>query len=139
MPCFLDGVVSPAYYGIPGNERRGFKVASGAHDAPTVDPTTFERAPTPRLVEGAREYLRVRFPQLSDAPLVESKVCQYESTPDDDFIVDHHPSAENVWIVGGGSGHGYKHGPALGERVAQTVLGERSRDAEFSLSRFDPS
>ena len=78
-----------------------------------------------------------RFPAVKDTPLVESKVCQYESTPDGDFIVDQHPKAANVWIVGGGSGYGFKHGPAFGERVADTVLGERKKDATFSLSRFE--
>lgn len=137
MPCFLDGAVDPSYYGIPGNEWRGFKVAGGTPDAPTFDPTAGDRRVTPALVERARRYVARRFPTLALAPLVESKVCQYSSTADGDFIVDQHPRASHVWIVGGGSGHGFKHGPAFGERVAATVLGERARDPEFSLSRFD--
>ena len=137
MPCFLDGAVEPSYYGIPGNEWRGFKVAGGTPDAPTFDPTNGDRRVSPDNVDAARRYMSFRFPALKDAPVVESKVCQYESTPDRDFIVDQHPKAAHVWIVGGGSGHGFKHGPAFGERVAETVLGERKKDATFSLSRFE--
>lgn len=136
MSCFLDGATPPGYYGVPGNEFRGFKVGADTTDAPTFDPTRGDRRVSPQNVEAARQYLRYRFPSMKDAPLVESRVCQYESTPDGDFIVDQHPRASAVWIVGGGSGHGFKHGPAFGERVAATVLGERQKDPIFSLSRF---
>jgi len=63
-------------------------------------------------------------------------VCQYENTPDHHFIVDRHPHAANVWLVGGGSGHGFKHGPALGELISQVVLEQQPAPAFFSLARF---
>jgi glycine/D-amino acid oxidase-like deaminating enzyme len=63
-------------------------------------------------------------------------VCQYENTPDENFIMDRHPSAANAWLVGGGSGHGYKHGPAVGEMMAQLVLGKKQPDPYFGLARF---
>jgi sarcosine oxidase len=87
-------------------------------------------------VNRARAFLSRRFPALAQAPLVSAEVCQYESTPDDHFIVDRHPRAANVWIVGGGSGHGFKMGPALGELVASLALGEREPDPQFCLARF---
>ena len=77
-----------------------------------------------------------RFPGLKEAPLIESRVCQYTNTPDSDFIVDRHPEATNVWLVGGGSGHGFKHGPALGELVATQVLGQAPLEEAFTLARF---
>ena len=80
---------------------------------------------SPDGVARARAFLALRFPALANAPLVAAEVCQYESTPDDHFIVDRHPAAPNVWIVGGGSGHGYKMGPAIGEMIASLVLDER--------------
>ena len=83
-----------------------------------------------------RNYLGFRFPAMKGAPLVETQVCQYENTPDNHFIVDRHPAAENVWIVGGGSGHGFKHGPALGEMVAELVMEGKSADPLFQLKRF---
>jgi glycine/D-amino acid oxidase-like deaminating enzyme len=83
-----------------------------------------------------RRYLRLRFPALADAPLIRSEVCQYEATPDSHFIVDRHPSHERVWLVGGGSGHGFKMGPVIGQIVASLVLGETSIDPQFALARF---
>jgi glycine/D-amino acid oxidase-like deaminating enzyme len=123
------------FYGIPGNDRRGFKIADDTHGE-IVDPTSLERIPSPEGLARARERLASRFPGLARAPLVEARVCQYENSPDGDFIIDRHPSAVDVWIVGGGSGHGFKMGPAVGEHVAKLVLGEGSVDPAFSLSRF---
>jgi sarcosine oxidase len=73
---------------------------------------------------------------MKGAPLVETQVCQYENTPDDNFLIDRHPRAENIWIVGGGSGHGFKHGPAIGEMVAELVMEWKNVDAMFRLERF---
>jgi glycine/D-amino acid oxidase-like deaminating enzyme len=122
-------------YGIPGNEWRGFKVADDTR-GPSFDPTTGERAPTPAALQTARAYLGYRFPALKDAPLLEARVCQYEESPDEHFIIDRHPAAANTWLVGGGSGHGFKHGPAVGELVARLVLSGAAPDEQFRLSRF---
>ena len=123
------------WYGIPGGERRGFKMADDQHGE-VVDPTTQDRQLSPEGVARARAYLERRFPGMRGAPLIEGRVCQYENSPDGNFIIDRHPAAANAWIVGGGSGHGYKHGPALGEYVAGLVLEDRQTDPLFSLSRF---
>jgi glycine/D-amino acid oxidase-like deaminating enzyme len=123
------------FYGIPGNQYRGFKVADDTH-GPEFDPTSGERAITQDALKAARELMELRFPGMKGAPLVESRVCQYENSPDSNFIVDQHPEAQNVWLVGGGSGHGYKHGPALGEYVAKAVRGELEPDPLFRLARF---
>ena len=124
-------------YGIPGNEWRGFKVADDTR-GPVIDPTSASRIPDPESLQKARDYVAYRFPDLKGAPLLESRVCQYEQSPDEHFIIDRHPAAENAWIVGGGSGHGFKHGPAVGELVARQVLGGAAAppDAQFRLSRF---
>jgi glycine/D-amino acid oxidase-like deaminating enzyme len=122
-------------YGIPGNEWRGFKVADDTR-GPPFDPTSGERLPTPAALQAVREYLAVRFPALAGAPLLEARVCQYENSPDEDFIVDRHPGATNLWLVGGGSGHGFKHGPALGELVAGLVLTGDPAPPAFRLARF---
>jgi glycine/D-amino acid oxidase-like deaminating enzyme len=122
-------------YGIPGNERRGFKVADDTR-GPRIDPTTEERLVLPESIARARTLLARRFPALARAPVVETRVCQYEQTPDADFILDRHPVADNVWLAGGGSGHGFKMGPAIGELVAGLVLGRTEPEAQFSLARF---
>lgn len=122
-------------YGIPGNEWRGFKVADDTR-GPVFDPTSGERIPTPEALASARHYLGNRFPALKGAPLLEARVCQYENSPDEHLIIDRHPHAANAWLVGGGSGHGFKHGPAVGELVARLVLSGGAADPQFQLSRF---
>lgn len=122
-------------YGIPGNDRRGFKIADDTR-GPEFDPTCGERVVSPETLKDIRGYIAFRFPALKDAPLVESRVCQYEQTPDGDFIVDRHPESENVWLVGGGSGHGFKHGPAIGEMMAGLVLKGGDSAARWRLGRF---
>ena len=122
-------------YGIPGSDRRGFKIADDTR-GPDFDPTNGERVVSAETLKDIREYVAFRFPALKDAPLVETRVCQYEQTPDGHFIIDRHPVSENVWLVGGGSGHGFKHGPAVGEMVAELILKERELQALWRLDRF---
>jgi glycine/D-amino acid oxidase-like deaminating enzyme len=127
------------YYGIPGapsgDARRGFKIADDTR-GPAFDPTTGERVVNPETLRDVREYLAFRFPALKNAPLLETRVCQYEQTPDSNFIVDRHPKNENVWLLGGGSGHGFKHGPAIGEMMSELILKEKQPEAIFQLARF---
>jgi len=122
-------------YGIPGNAGRGFKVADDTR-GPEFDPTSGERTVSPEGLKIIRDYIALRFPPLKDAPLLETRVCQYENSPDNNFIIDRHPGRENVWLLGGGSGHGFKHGPALGEMVAELVLDHKDPDALFRMARF---
>jgi glycine/D-amino acid oxidase-like deaminating enzyme len=123
-------------YGIPGNQGRGFKIADDTR-GPTFDPTSGERLVSEDGLAAARRFLAYRFPGMKDAPLIETRVCQYENTTDHNFIVDRHPASENVWIVGGGSGHGFKHGPALGEMVAKLILRDETAHPLYQLARFD--
>jgi glycine/D-amino acid oxidase-like deaminating enzyme len=126
------------FYGIPGSGRRGFKVADDSR-GPAFDPTHGERTVSPELLADVREYLAFRFPALKHAPVVETRVCQYEETPDGHFILDRHPRNNNIWLLGGGSGHGFKHGPAVGEMMAELVLGEREPESFWQLARFAKS
>jgi glycine/D-amino acid oxidase-like deaminating enzyme len=120
-------------YGIPAGDGRCFKIGDDTR-GPEFDPTSGERTVSGETLEIIREYLGFRFPALKGARLVETEVCQYENTPDHHFIVDRH--GENVWIVGGGSGHGFKHGPVIGEMVARLVMDGESADPMFRLGRF---
>ena len=130
FPAWLDQ--RNLLYGIPDIGGRGFKIASDQHGA-AVNPDTLDRMPGETL-EHVRQYLRLRFPALRDAPVIETRVCQYENTSSGDFLIDRHPELENVWLVGGGSGHGFKHGPAIGELVARLLLEGVETEARFSLS-----
>jgi len=135
MPAWVD-VADEVWYGIPGGEQRGFKIADDA-TGPPHDPSTTKRIVSEEGVRSVSEYIGYRFPGLKGAPLIESRVCQYTNTPDNDFIADRHPEAENTWLLGGGSGHGFKHGPALGEMVAAQVLGDKPVEETFALARFE--
>jgi glycine/D-amino acid oxidase-like deaminating enzyme len=123
------------FYGIPSSDRRGFKVADDTRGS-AFDPTRGERVVSQATLKRVREYLALRFPAMQNAPLIETRVCQYEQTPDSHFILDRHPRMDNVWLLGGGSGHGFKHGPALGETTAELILKDGEADALWSLSRF---
>ena len=134
LPVWIDNG-KHLFYGIPGNHWRGFKIADDTR-GPVIDPTTMERQISTEGLTAARAYIRLRFPALVGAPLVESRVCQYENSTDQNFILDRHPEAENAWIVGGGSGHGFKHGPVMGEIVADAVLGQKAPPTEMGLGRL---
>jgi len=123
------------FYGIPGSDRRGFKVADDTRGR-VFDPTSGERVVNQATLKRVREYMAFRFPAMKDAPLIETRVCQYEQTPDSNFILDRHPRLENVWLLGGGSGHGFKHGLALGEMMAELIVKDCEADAVWRLSRF---
>jgi sarcosine oxidase len=128
MPTWL--YLRDEFYGMPDIESRGFKVADDRHGA-RVDPDTQSRLASPEAAEAARQFVARRFPALKNAPIVETRVCQYENTSNGDFLIDRHPQLENVWLVGGGSGHGFKHGPSVGEYVASQVM--QTADARANL------
>lgn len=123
------------FYGIPGCDRRGFKVADDTRGLP-FDPTDGERVVSQSTLKRIREYIAFRFPAMKDAPLIETRVCQYEQTSDSNFVVDRQPEMDNVWFLGGGSGHGFKHGPALGEMMAELILKDVEPRAVWKLARF---
>lgn len=120
-------------YGIPDLENRGFKVSVDRH-GPAFDPETGSRLPSAEGLAVAREYVALRFPKLKNAPLTESRVCQYENTSNGDFLIDRHPEADNILIVGGGSGHGFKHGPAVGDYVCRLLTTSDPVEPRFALA-----
>lgn len=133
LPVWAD-LGETFWYGIPGVDGL-FKIADDSR-GPEVDPETQSREPAAEGIAAARQHMEMRFPVLKGAEYVDGRVCQYALTPDEDFILARHPGAANAWLVGGGSGHGFKHGPALGEVSAAAVLGHRPPPAAFALERF---
>jgi sarcosine oxidase len=133
LPGWADFNGGDIFYGMPDLEARGFKIAHDRH-GPAIDPDTGDRTPSAQAIAEAREFIRRRFPALANRPLVESRVCQYENSSNGDFLIDRHPQWENVVLVGGGSGHGFKHGPAVGNYAAQLVNGtNKNIEPRFSL------
>jgi sarcosine oxidase len=131
MPVWVD--FAEEIYGVPDVRGRGFKVAPDRH-GPAFDPDTGARVVTPETLATVREFVARRFPGLKDAPLLAGEVCQYENTSNGDFLIDRHPERENVWLVGGGSGHGFKHGPAVGEYVTARIVKGGEVETRFSLA-----
>jgi glycine/D-amino acid oxidase-like deaminating enzyme len=109
------------------------KLAVDAH-GPQFDPDSGNRVVTQDGIDAARAYLKLRVPLLADAPIIETRVCQYENTSNGDFLIDRHPDFENVWFAGGGSGHGFKHGPAVGEYVSGLISGSTEVEPRFGLA-----
>ena len=131
MPTWID--FGQGFYGMPDLEGRGFKIANDQH-GPAFDPDTGERVATPDALAEARAFMEQRFPGMRGAPLVEARVCQYENTSNGDFVIDRHPGFDNVWLCGGGSGHGFKHGPAVGEFTAERVMKGDATHPRFTLT-----
>ncbi|MEN3328696.1 MAG: hypothetical protein V7638_3503 [Acidobacteriota bacterium] len=130
MPAWID--FNDLVYGLPNVDGRGFKIAIDAHGT-EFDPDRGERVVSVDGLEAVRAYVARRVPRLANAPVMETRVCQYENTSNGDFLIDRHPAFENVWIVGGGSGHGFKHGPVVGEYVARMIAGDQLKESRFSL------
>jgi monomeric sarcosine oxidase len=131
MPTWID--ITAETFGTPDLEGRGFKVGVDLH-GPAFDPDRDSRTLRDDSLKFARDFLARRFPAMAGAPLLEHRVCQYENTSNEDFLIDRHPEHENVWLVGGGSGHGFKHGPAVGAYVAKMVLDDGKAEPVFSLA-----
>ncbi|HEY0873213.1 MAG TPA: FAD-dependent oxidoreductase, partial [Vicinamibacterales bacterium] len=130
--AFDEGV-----YGVPDLENRGVKVAFDAH-GPEADPERMMRAVDDDAVRRMREVLRRHLPALADAPLLESRVCQYENTTNGHFLIDRLPDHDRVWIAGGGSGHGFKHGPTVGRYVADLIEWRIDPEPAFVLGGRPP-
>lgn len=134
VPGWVD--YDRAVYGTGDLDELGFK-ASHDVEGPPLDPDAplEDRADTEPAV---RAYLRDRFPALERAELAGAHSCRYELSPDSHFIAARHPDQPAVWLVGGGSGHGFKHGPAMAERLAGAIAGEADLPARFGLGERCP-
>jgi sarcosine oxidase len=133
MPTWIDHNGMGDAYGFPSLDNRGCKLAVDAFDNP-IDPDTGDRTVTAPYIEAMRSFVRQRMPGLSDAPIVETRVCQYEYAENKNYLLDRHPDFTNVWIAGGGSGHGFKNGPMVGTYVAKLVTNQELTDPLFSIS-----
>jgi monomeric sarcosine oxidase len=131
LPIWID--FNDLVYCLPDLDGRGIKMAIDAH-GPEFDPDSGERVVSAAGLKAAREHLAQRMPLMVNAPITETRVCQYENTSNGDLLIDRHPLIENVWLAGGGSGHGFKHGPMVGEYVAGMIYGEGQTEPRFSLA-----
>jgi glycine/D-amino acid oxidase-like deaminating enzyme len=133
MPGWADFNGGDIFYGFPDLESRGCKFAHDAHGV-EVDPDTQSRRPSEAALAEIVAYRDRRFPLLKGAPLTEARVCQYENSSSGDFLIDLHPQWSNVLLLGGGSGHGFKHGPEVGRYAAARLFGSVKPEPRFSLA-----
>ena len=125
------------WYGHGAIAPHGFKVASDA-DGRDVDPDARPVEATDDAVARAREYLALRFPDLARAPVMAAPACHYSLTEDSNFIFAPRPGMPGQWLLGGGSGHGFKHGPAVAEHVAAVLGGRAEPEERFALGERRP-
>ncbi len=135
VPAWID--FDAGIYGVGDVDGRGFKASPDEH-GPPLDPDADDRVVSAETEQVAREYLGRRFPALANAPLVGSRACPYSLTPDQNFVIAPHPEHESIWLLGGGSGHGFKHGPALAEYVERLLKKDEEPDPRFSLEDRKP-
>ena len=133
LPGWADFNDGDIYYGMPDLEGRGFKIAHDKH-GPPIDPDRGDRVASPGALADVRAYMARRFPALANAPLNEERVCQYENSSNGDLLIDRHPAADNVLLVGAGSGHRFKHGPEVGRYASELLTGKlKAVEPRFSL------
>lgn len=139
FPGFTLGTAEGGYYGFPSIGGAGLKI--GRHDTglewkpgETLAPFGSEDSDEADL----RRVLEAYMPGAAGR-LLKGAVCKYEHSPDEDFIIDHHPFHSNVLLAGGFSGHGFKFSSVVGEILADLAIDVRSRQNihPFRLSRFD--
>ena len=133
MPGWADFNGGDMFYGTPDLEARGVKFAYDRHGV-AVDPDTQDRRPTEAALADVVAFRDRRFPALIGAQLIGAEVCQYENSSNGDFLIDLHPQLANVLLVGGGSGHGLKHGPEVGRYAARRLFSEANAEPRFSLA-----
>ena len=121
FPPYTADVGRTGFYGFPALADGALKLAN--HGAGRrVHPDA------PRLVEAGdeprfRAFLAEALPSLGQPPLVGSRLCLYDDTPDGHFLIDRHPAREDLFVAAGGSGHAFKFAPVLGELIADVVEG----------------
>ena len=139
MPVFIsdlhNGLGELGYYGIPVVETPGVKVAAH-HVGKVLDEKalrTHNGTGDPTIVEANQRFVASFFPGLEAAPF-RSESCLYTTTPDYHYVLDKVPGAgAPVILAGGGSGHAFKMGPAIGDAAAALALGVKP---PFSLETF---
>lgn len=134
FPVFAD--LDSGYYGFPSSKLDAVKVANHNKGKP-IDPDV-RGTLAPEAVARMRGWLGQFIPELANRPIVHSRVCFYDNSPDDDFILDHLPGSERIVVACGFSGHGFKFAPIIGKTLATLALkGEELMPLEpFRISRL---
>ncbi|XP_041732898.1 peroxisomal sarcosine oxidase-like isoform X1 [Coregonus clupeaformis] len=139
FPCFiqLESEEAKHYiYGLPSNEYPGLMKIC-CHKGPETDPDERDRQTERGDIDILQRYIIRCFPGLVPIPAVVES-CMYTVTPDNHFVLAHHPTHSNIVIGAGFSGHGFKFGPIVGKLLCELSQGEvPSYDlSPFRIRRF---
>jgi sarcosine oxidase len=138
LPVFVAGGEAGGW-GVPDVDGRGFKL--GHHDPSAVRRLARPEDNSPVVADAETEpfsrFCRTMFPGADPRP-VHVQACLTTYTPDRDFVVGAMPGAEQVTLMAGFSGHGFKHAAGLGEIAAQLVAdgGSACDLSPFRTDRF---
>jgi sarcosine oxidase len=137
FPVFILTVEEGNFYGFPLWEHPGFKLGGPHFGREPIDPSNPDRTPSDRQVTMIRDCLAKYIPDAAGEPLG-IKGCIYTVTPDEHFVIDRMPGAQQVIFASCCSGHGYKFASAIGEILADMAVkgGTRFDISPFSLARF---
>jgi sarcosine oxidase len=144
MPAWAVGQAhGSAHYGFPlfrdpllGGP--GFKLALHAQGDP-ADPDHVDRRVRDSELESLIAFARERIPDAcrDRDPVALARVCLYTSTPDQHFLIDHHPAHRNVILVSACSGHGFKLAPVMGDAAADLAsTGSTPHPIHFLRTRW---
>ncbi len=112
MPIFIE-FAAPAVYGLPTPALGAFKLALH-HAGPVVDPDLMSLDPRGEHVDAIARAAQRLLPTFDPTP-VHVETCMYDNTASEDFVLERRG---RVVVGAGTSGHGFKFGPLLGERLA---------------------
>jgi glycine/D-amino acid oxidase-like deaminating enzyme len=123
FPVFGADITTTGYYGFPINRDGVLKIANHGTGR-EMSPDSPERVVTSDDENNLRKFLASTFPSLTDAPIVDTRVCMYCDTHDGHFWIARDPEREGLVVAAGDSGHGFKFAPVLGEIIADAVEGK---------------
>ena len=136
-PCYFYETPEGDFYGFPQVGASGFKVAEHSGGQTMTDPLALDRDVYPDDQQQVEHFLGTYVPGVSQQRQ-KHVVCMYTVSPDEHFVVDHHPHHPQVAFTAGLSGHGFKFASVLGEILTELALdGQTQLPAEFlSCQRF---
>ncbi|MCG8584285.1 MAG: FAD-dependent oxidoreductase, partial [Pirellulales bacterium] len=124
-PIYLFERAGGIYYGFPKIDARGVKVAEHrpalVPETVVTDPTDIDRSIDEQEQQRVERFLAEHLPSVTHRR-TDASVCMYTTTPDEHFVVDHHPDDPRVVFAVGMSGHGFKFAPVLGQALAEMAL-----------------
>jgi sarcosine oxidase len=133
LPAWIDNSDPRLPYSCPDIAQHGVK--AGFHRlGPRFDPDSGDRVASEEATAEIREYIAKRLPALAGSRVIASRVCQYENTHSGDFLIDRHREFPNIWFLGGGSGHGFKHGPAVADYIVGRLEDRVPEESIFTLA-----